>query len=44
MEINAVFDRSRVISAAASMFLLISVVSSPMYPKTANADGLVLRP
>jgi hypothetical protein len=26
------------------MFLLISVVSSPMYPKTANADGLVLRP
>ncbi len=40
MEINSVFDRSRVISAAASMFLLISVVSSPMYPKTANADGL----
>lgn len=41
MEINSVFDRSRAISAAVSMFLLISgVSSSPMYPKTANADGL----
>jgi len=44
MEIYSVFDRSRVISATASMFLLISVVASLMYPKTANADGLVLRP
>ncbi|MGC1131568.1 MAG: hypothetical protein WA941_01995 [Nitrososphaeraceae archaeon] len=41
MELNLVFNRRRLISAATSVFLLISILSSPlMYPKTANADGL----
>jgi hypothetical protein len=40
-KINPIHNRRRLISAAASIFLLISIVSSPlMYPKTANADGL----